>query len=133
MQVKNEFESLLTLHELYVEKSSFKREKNISDSTIIPHFSRNVQKLKDGKYELTFSVVLQEKNDKLYIDVVCKACFSIDTELHHSLVEKNAIAIIFPYVRSYISTITTQPGMTPIVLPPMNVVAMIEKDAKKID
>ena len=43
---------------------------------------------------------------------------------------KNTIAILFPYVRSYISIITTQPGMTPIVLPAMNIVAMIN-DQKK--
>ena len=47
-----------------------------------------------------------------------------------SILERNAIAILFPYNRSYISTITTQPGMAPILLPAMNIVAMLN-DQKK--
>lgn len=49
-----------------------------------------------------------------------------------SILERNAIAILFPYIRSYISTITTQPGMAPILLPAMNIVAMLN-DQKKIN
>ena len=46
------------------------------------------------------------------------------------IIEKNTIAIMFPYIRSYISMITTQPGMNPIVLPQMNIAAMVN-DHKK--
>lgn len=44
------------------------------------------------------------------------------------ILEKNTIAIMFPYIRSYISSITTQPGMSPIVLPAMNIVAMVRPE-----
>ena len=47
------------------------------------------------------------------------------------MLEKNTIAIMFPYIRSYISSITTQPGMSPIVLPAMNIVAMVNDQKKK--
>lgn len=48
-------------------------------------------------------------------------------EENRTLIERNTIAIMFPYLRSYVSTLTTQPGMAPIVLPPMNVVAMLNQ------
>ena len=38
---------------------------------------------------------------------------------------------MFPYIRSYISSITTQPGMSPIVLPAMNIVAMVNDQKNK--
>lgn len=38
---------------------------------------------------------------------------------------------IFPYIRSYISIITTQPGMPPIVLPAMNIIAMVNDQKGK--
>ena len=38
---------------------------------------------------------------------------------------------MFPYIRSYISIITTQPGMAPIVLPAMNIIAMINDQKNK--
>ena len=46
------------------------------------------------------------------------------------MLEKNTLAIMFPYLRSYISIITTQPGMNPIVLPAMNIIALVN-DQKK--
>ena len=60
----------------------------------------------------------------IYVNVKGRAIFSTKQE-NKDLLEKNTIAIMFPYIRSYISSITTQPGMTPIVLPAMNIVAMI--------
>ena len=58
-----------------------------------------------------------------------RAIFNTQQE-NMSILERNAIAILFPYIRSYISTITTQPGMAPILLPAMNIVAMLN-DQKK--
>ena len=46
------------------------------------------------------------------------------------LIERNTLAIMFPYFRSYVSTLTTQPGMTPIVLPAMNIMAMLAQKSE---
>lgn len=48
----------------------------------------------------------------------------------NDMLEKNTLAIMFPYIRSYVSIITTQPGMNPIVLPAMNIIALVN-DQKK--
>jgi len=45
------------------------------------------------------------------------------------LINKNAVAILMPYVRSQLSLITAQPGMECIVMPPINVSAMMEKSS----
>lgn len=55
----------------------------------------------------------------------------ITEQENNGLLEKNTIAIMFPYIRSYISSITTQPGMTPIVLPAINIVALINDQNKE--
>lgn len=55
----------------------------------------------------------------------------ITEQENNDLLEKNTIAIMFPYIRSYISSITTQPGMTPIVLPAINIVALINDQNKE--
>lgn len=39
----------------------------------------------------------------------------------------NAIAIIFPYLRSEISLITSQPNMAPLVVPAVNINALLNK------
>ena len=67
-------------------------------------------------------------NTKLKITLVGYFhCESEDKELKKKLVENNAIAILFPYLRSQISLVTTQPDLPSIILPPMNSVNMFEE------
>ncbi|MFU0833858.1 MAG: hypothetical protein ACFWUC_13105 [Oscillospiraceae bacterium] len=40
----------------------------------------------------------------------------------------NAIAILFPYLRSFISTVTAQSGMPPFILPTYNILALLKED-----
>lgn len=40
----------------------------------------------------------------------------------------NAVAILFPYVRSLISDLTSKGSDDPIILPPINVNSMLEND-----
>jgi preprotein translocase subunit SecB len=81
-------------------------------------------KLDQEQYEVFLSTTVSDVNETIYVNVKGRSIFSTKQE-NKDLLEKNTIAIMFPYIRSYISSITTQPGMTPIVLPAMNIVAMI--------
>ena len=47
-----------------------------------------------------------------------------------TMATKNTVAILFPYIRSQISLMTTQPGMHPIIIPPMNIVSLINTQKK---
>lgn len=44
--------------------------------------------------------------------------------------EKNAIAIIFPYLRSIVSMITSTSGREPVILPTINVASLFENNNK---
>jgi preprotein translocase subunit SecB len=37
------------------------------------------------------------------------------------------VAILFPFVRSQISLITSQPGMMPVIIPAINVNALLDE------
>ena len=39
--------------------------------------------------------------------------------------EINAVSILFPYIRSLITTITANVNIPPVVLPPMNIAGMM--------
>lgn len=80
---------------------------------------------------VTLTTELRSENDSAYIKVVCCGKFSVaidnlSEQIVEMLIEKNSIAIMFPYIRSYISSITSIPNMLPIVLPPINVNKLIE-------
>lgn len=43
------------------------------------------------------------------------------------MLEKNAAAIMFPYIRSEITLITSQPNFRNIIIPPININSLFEK------
>lgn len=45
----------------------------------------------------------------------------------------NSLAIIFPYIRAFVSTITLQSNMHPIVLPTVNLMGLSEKLKRNTD
>lgn len=47
-------------------------------------------------------------------------------EFGEELIKKNAVAILFPYVRAELTLLTAQPETNPIVLPPININGLID-------
>lgn len=52
--------------------------------------------------------------------------FESDTDIDIKW-EVNALAILFPYVRSVVSSFTAQTGKTPVILPTINVANMLKQ------
>lgn len=81
--------------------------------------------------------ILSEKNepDNLLLFVKCVAKFSFEESVC-SLKDMpdyfyaNSIAIVYPYLRAFISTLTIQSNTRPIVLPTMNL-SSLGKDLEK--
>lgn len=74
------------------------------------------------------TIVFNGVKDKEYnIKVKISGYFSISNEADEDLIQNNAVAIVMPYLRSQISLLTAQPGMEPVVLPPMNIVEMFKE------
>lgn len=129
MEISTPYASQLKLVDLMIVESSFLRtEKEIQDAALEMEIEKDIQKQSEDQYEITLAVRLKEKNNQINVYVKSKAHFTTQQE-NTNLIEKNTIAIIFPYVRSHISSITSQPGMMPIVLPPMNIAAMLKDNA----
>lgn len=60
--------------------------------------------------------------------------FDFDTDLNEDdiikLLEVNGVAILFPYLRGIISTITSNLGVAPIIIPTINIVEMLRNNKK---
>lgn len=115
--------SKLKMTGLYIESAKFERlekyDKNINISV-----TNSISK-SDSDYSIRLMVDIVSADSSLKLNVVMIGKFQCDNE---ELIEKNAIAIMFPYLRSYVSTLTTQPGLNPIVLQPVNVLSLLGKD-----
>lgn len=73
---------------------------------------------------LTLNVVAKDKDQNLDLSLTIKGMFEYDTDDMNELIpyiSMNAPAIMFPYIRAYISNITALGGTQPIILPTLNV------------
>ncbi|MCQ2194923.1 MAG: hypothetical protein MJZ28_08230 [Paludibacteraceae bacterium] len=85
-----------------------------------------------GNYELSFTTNVYERgNNENYIMVKCKAFYSFEGSLSFDDIPDyfygNSIAILFPYVRSYISIITTQSNQKGVIIPTLNLTNLAEE------
>lgn len=67
-----------------------------------------------------------ESESPYYVSLELVGNFESDMEILPQW-EANALAILFPYVRSIISSITSQSGMPPIILPTINLAQMFKE------
>ena len=67
-------------------------------------------------------VLIENEDKSLRIQVGIIGIFESDVDLtkEKSFIEVNAPAIIFPYIRAYVSNLTSMSGIQPILLPTYN-------------
>ncbi|WP_316630773.1 protein-export chaperone SecB [uncultured Ruminococcus sp.] len=126
-------ESSLQLIDFYFTKVDFKQKRQKHHKVIL----KNIQigyALNPDKTQIcvTVDTVFRNKGDSIVLEMETVAEFKLnqidmtDKNTKH-LIEINTLAIMFPYIRSQASLVTTQPGLEPIQLPLINVEALLEE------
>jgi preprotein translocase subunit SecB len=95
---------------------------------------------KESTFELKIIFnAFSEEAKNAFVKIECLALFKFEGKMSFeeipSYFYRNSIAIIFPYIRAYISTVTLQANIPPIVLPTMNLSALetpLKHNTKKI-
>lgn len=90
----------------------------------------------DKEYILEFYLSLKNPNPSFYLNLKVCAHFSTteamnDEFKNSSFLDINSPAIVFPYIRTFISNLTLNSGYNPIVLPMFNFVKIAEDKSKK--
>lgn len=130
MNIKTDYESPLVLKNIIITEGHFKRnEDSLENLELKVGVSHDVERLSEWEYKITLELNVADPEEKLSVFVKGMAIFETKQE-NQMLIERNTLAIMFPYFRSYVSTLTTQPGMTPIVLPAMNIMTMLAQKEK---
>lgn len=94
--------------------------------------TKGVYTISSGRYELIFDVIVKSVEvNKNVIEVTCIASFSFDNQLQIENIPDyfypNSLAIVFPYVRAFVSTISLQANAHPIILPTVNLMGLTEQ------
>ena len=89
----------------------------------------------DSEYMLDLGVSITNSDNSVGIDIEMRGFFEFDQDLKEP--EKamfftgSAPAIMFPYLRAYISTLTAIAGIDPIILPTINFVEGLRRAKDK--
>lgn len=87
----------------------------------------------DNVFTIIFNVKLEDKNKSVFLSLKASAQFETSKPIDESFKDSpfakiNAPAIAFPYIRTFISNLTLNSGLNPIILPSFNFVKIAEGD-----
>lgn len=132
MKKISEARSILTLNQTIIDKLSFERFSDdvtkIDDEGQVT-FNRSVKQLEEFKVRVSLGVLISSES-KYEIKAQISGIFSIseDSVLGRKVLANNTVAILFPYLRSQLTLLTSQPGFEPIILPVMNINALMSDE-----
>lgn len=126
-----EYESNLILQHLVFDEIEFKRLGFKTESEVNYELEIQIGRDHDNQENYKVMLVLNGKKDKEYIfKIVLSGFFEIKNAENISdketLIHKNAVAIMMPYLRSEVSLLTSQPETNSIVMPIFNINKMIK-------
>ncbi|GAB3327761.1 hypothetical protein GCM10027299_28830 [Larkinella ripae] len=90
---------------------------------------------RQNRFRLQLEFEAIDQNESANIKVVALSFFSyenIEDISNNPVFTENAPAIAYPYIRAYISTLTAQSGIKPIILPTLNLHNMADLLRKNI-
>lgn len=117
-----------------VDKMSFMLNKSFQPEKgqkiqIKPIFNREITKINEQRFVVTLSLSLSnlEQEIPFYLDVQVSGIFDADNwqaSDSNKFVIKSATDVIYPYLRSIVTTLTAQAHVPPYILPMANVEAI---------
>lgn len=125
-------ESILSAKSIYIEEMSFSRNEHNGNMVRFNEsaLSKSVDMIDENLYKCSLELEMSSESEDAKLQVKVSGIFSIETlideDLKMILVTKNTMAILFPYLRTQVTLLTAQPNVETVVLPPVNINALLE-------
>lgn len=126
------FNSLLTLQKMVFDRIEFDRKGFRNTEELKFELQVQIGLGEDSTYKVTL-VLNGTKQDEYNIIISLSGFFKVEGQedledkMVQELINKNAVAILMPYLRSELTLLTAQPDTDSVVLPPFNINKMLEK------
>ena len=126
MIINDSVTSVLKLNELRFNSISYETKTEITENNI--EITKAVHELGNSIYSVVLDFhLINEQHFEISISI--EGVFSVECdneEIKSVLINKNTVSILFPYIRSEVTLITSQPNIKPIVLPPININRLVQ-------
>lgn len=132
MEKINEAKSILVLKKAIIDKLSFERfsdDVNKIDAEGQITFNHSINQIEEFTFKVSLGVSVTSES-KYDIKAQISGVFELseDSVLGKKILANNTVAILFPYLRSQLTLLTSQPGFEPIILPVMNINALMNDE-----
>lgn len=125
-------ESALSMSHLVCDELSFERLGFKGSTETRYDFSCGIGKDGEGAYRVMLTIEAnREEEFKAKVQMTGYFSISEDNPQKDVLLKKNAIAIIFPYARSQMTLLTSQPETVPAIVPIVNINKLFEQGEGK--
>lgn len=124
--------SILKLDKMVFDKIEFQRLGLKKDSELEFEIQSNIAQKKDTEIYKSTLTLKGKKPDEYIFEISLTGFFSVELddeltkEIKNTLISKNTVAILMPYLRSEVSILTAQPEVDCVVLPPFNINSMMD-------
>lgn len=122
----SDFNSVLTLQKMVFDRIEFNRKGFKNNKELEFELQVQIGSDKNSTYKVTL-VLNGTKQDEYNIVISLSGFFAVepqeelDDNVVRNLINKNAVAILMPYLRSELTLLTAQPDTDSVVLPPFNI------------
>ncbi len=117
----SKMKSNLKMNDLYFSSCLVERSCKVTNGECKADLERSIVKTDEHQYDIELKLLV--KKEDLSVSITTRAHFEYEADeydMEETIIKTNTVAIMFPFIRSQVTLLTTQPGMTPIVLPPIN-------------
>jgi preprotein translocase subunit SecB len=102
--------------------------KEVSQDISISFDPKGIVNKEEQTYQLQLGAKIEDESKSLKIEIDAVANFIFDTKIDENTLKSmffiNAPALLFPYLRAYISSLTALSGLKPITLPTLNLTGL---------
>ena len=128
----------LLMHRYWIEKIDYKfnpsfNSINKKEIDLSPKFSRNIKKIDESRAVVSIGFQVGGAEVPFVFDLIISGLFELqnwEDEEKKFLMTENTCAILFPYLRQAITTITSTANVPPLVIPVINTFNLFNHNKK---
>lgn len=92
-----------------------------------------INNISESEKEIIFDVNIENEEGKLKVNLTAIGIFAVTDDLppdinKDEIFKYNAVAMMFPFIRSEVALITNQPGLRSVMLQPINIYKLWAKN-----
>jgi len=125
--------SILNMLDIYFSSIKFtQNKKQLGEiKLVIDHaIEYQINQEDDSVYQTIIKSTIKDDARQFSLELITNGIFSltdqdVDESRKEVLLKMNTVAIMFPYIRSEVSLLTAQPGLTPVQMPIIDVSKLV--------